>query len=541
MADIRRYGKTMLTDLQFDPLTSGACAHRVALVPHLREGEWNTLLDIEGPGMITHIWFTFPQKDSMLGRRNLLRMFWDDEEAPSVVAPLTDFFGVPFGFTGEEFQLNSRYLVVAPNNGLNCYFRMPFASRARIEIFPEQIESGGGFYFQADYYSFQGRAEGRQAQGKLPESCQTLRFHAQFRFENPCENYGRNYLFVDAVGKGLFLGVTFGVETNQPQADGWVHGGGDTFLIDGETQPSVLHGIGAEDFFGHSWGVRKFQSHAVGVPWHEMDENGKDIRIALYRFFVDDPIPFRSSIRGILGALSNNYSSVAYWYQEEPHTAFFRVPEADDRMPHSKAPYGTYDIETAQPAAPIRCDGTSIDPAGSGIEWKLLAPFRIDEQSPFNQPRPFETEETGSEEYLYKAEGHAVLPGGNEMKVRWVSQRAHHGFIDFNLVARPALACIRLQTGVLGYALTYVESEIEKDVVIHVGFDDEISIRLNSDFVYAGSHAKGFKEVAIQAHLNAGRNRILVKLSNEDNETWRFWGFSFRIENAGQSRPRRRK
>lgn len=536
----------MLTDLQFDPLTSGAYARRITVLPLLRKGEWNTLLDIEGPGMITHIWFTFPQKDTMLGRRNLLRIFWDDEDAPSVVAPLTDFFGIPFGFTGEEFQLNSRYLVVVPNNGLNCYFKMPFASRARMEIFPEQIESGGGFYFQADYYSFQGHAKGRQAEGRLPEACRFLRFHAQFRFEHPCENYGRNYLFVDAVGKGLFLGATFGVETNQPQADGWVHGGGDTFLIDGETQPSVLHGIGAEDFFGHSWGVRKSQSHAVGVPWHEMYENEeKDIRIALYRFFVDDPIPFRSSIRGILGALSNNYSSVAYWYQEEPHTAFFHVPKADDRMPHSKAPYGTYDIETAEPAAQVRTtlrqSASQQRVHGTAIEWKLLAPFRIDEQSPFNQSRIFETEETGSEEYLYQAEGHAVLPGGNEMKVRWVSQRACHGFIDFNLVARPALASIRLQTGVLGYALTYVESEIEKDVIMHVGFDDDISIRLNSDVVYTGSHIKGFQEAYFQAHLNAGRNRLLVKLSNEDNETWRFWGFSFRIENAGRKHPRRSK
>lgn len=120
--------------LQFDPLAAGAYAYRVTAVPTLRKGEWNTLLDVDGPGMITHLWFTFPGGDKMLGRRCLLRCFWDDEPEPSVVAPLADFFGVHFGFSGGEYRLNSRYLVVGPNQQRRGIHRLASARISRGEL-----------------------------------------------------------------------------------------------------------------------------------------------------------------------------------------------------------------------------------------------------------------------------------------------------------------------------------------------------------------------------------------------------------------------
>ena len=485
-------------------LNAGATSHRVSALPTLRQGEWQTLLDVDGPGMITHLWFTFPPSDKMLGRRNLLRIFWDDEPDPSVETPLADFFGVPFGFSGAEFQLDSRYLLVAPQNGFNCYFQMPFARRARVEIFPEQLESGGGFYFQADYLKFP---------DQLPVAYRDLRFHAQFRFEHPCENYGRNYLFLDALGSGALIGATFGIKINHPQPDAWFHGGGDSIFIDGEADPGVLHGIGAEDFFGHSWGVREFQSPVIGTPYREVDEDGRVQRVALYRFFDDDPIFFHTSIRAVLGALGNNYSSVAYWYQREPHRRFFQTPPADQRMPDAPAPCGVFDLEPL--ASP---------------EWRLLTPFKIDERHPFEYTRSFEQQETGDEKYVYQAAGDPAFPGGNQLAVRWRPQKAHHNFVDFNTVARPALTRICLQASVGGYALRYVESESDKDVLIHVAFDDEMAVRINEQEVFHTNHAHGFAQATFKAHFRRGRNRILVKLSNYDNTTWKLWAFSFRIE-----------
>ncbi|MHB0856412.1 MAG: glycoside hydrolase family 172 protein [Anaerolineae bacterium] len=490
-------------------LKRGATSQRVTLYrgadgQPLREGEWNTLCDLEGPGAISHLWFTFPLRDVGLGRRTLLRAYWDEEEEPSIEAPLTDFAGAPFGFVGNEFSLISHYLTVAPNNGFNCYFEMPFARRARLEILPEQLPSAGGFYFQADYYRFSQR---------LPEEYGDLRFHAQFRFENPCEQYGRNYLILDAAGEGVVLGATLGIEVPEESPDAWYHGGGDTLFIDGETRPSVLHGIGTEDFFGHSWGVRRFQAPNAGTAYHEVDEEGRERRIALYRFFVHDPIPFSSSFRGILGSLGQGISSVAYWYQAEPHQRFFAVPEAEQRMPGAQAPYGTYDIE----------------PPGAA-DWLLLGPFRLDEANPFDLEQPFERQETGDEEFTYvDQEGTPTLPRGNEIHVKWIPQKACHNFLDFNVICRPATSCIRLQSGVVGYALRYIDLQAEQDVRVHVGFDDEVRVRVNDEIVFTGNHPCGFAEEGFTAHLRQGRNRILVKLSNYDNTTWKLWAFSFRM------------
>ncbi|MFC2084979.1 glycoside hydrolase family 172 protein [Bacteroidota bacterium] len=487
-------------------LESGAVPQRYSAIPRLTKGEWNTLFETEGPGLITHIWMTFPFRDSLLGRRNLIRIYWDDEEEPSVTAPLTDYFGIPLGHTGYEFPLNSYYLVITPNNGLNSYFKMPFAKKAKFEIFPDQIESGAGFYIQVDYYKFP---------DQLPEDYKDLRFHAAFRFENPCEKYGKNYLFLDAVGKGIFLGVTFGVEMHYPQPDNWVHGGGDSFFIDGEKNPALLHGIGAEDFFGHSWGegLQQFQSLSVGVPYKQFDEDGILQKLAFYRFFVHDPVPFHSSIRGVLGALGNNYSSVAYWYQTEPHTPFFNVPGSTERMPNSIAHRGTYDIKS-----------------GSERTWKILAPFRIDEENPFEKERALESSETGEEEFLYETRGIPTMPGGDTVNVNWTNQTAYHNFVDFNEIARPPIRYIALPIRVLGYASYYEECSEYKEVIAFLGFDDEASVRINDEIVFHGSHQNGFKEVSIPVKLKKGKNRILIKQSNYDNATWRAWVFSFRIE-----------
>ena len=55
----------------------------------LKSGERTTLADIEGPGVIQHIWITASEKAL---RDCVIRFYWDDEESPSIEAPLGDFF-----------------------------------------------------------------------------------------------------------------------------------------------------------------------------------------------------------------------------------------------------------------------------------------------------------------------------------------------------------------------------------------------------------------------------------------------------------------
>jgi len=187
-------------------------------------------------------------------------------------------------------------------------------------------------------------------------------------------------------------------------------------------------------------------------------------------------------------------------------------------MPESEAPYGTYDLEP-----------------GKGLEWKLLAPFEITEAEAFDFVRDFEEQESGDEKFIYRVSKGNVgqvtpaIPGGERVEVTWRDRSAYHNFVDFNEVARPAVELISLQTGVLGYALSYLDSDVERDVWFYVGFDDELELRVNEDVVFHGMHGSGFEETRVKGHLRKGQNRVLVKLSNYDNTTWRLWSFSFRV------------
>ena len=106
--------------------------------PCLRDilsGQTVTLAEIDGPGTINHIWITVDSKtteaDCFVLRDLVLRMYWDDEEEPSVESPLGDFFCCGFG---RECNVNSMPIAVVPSRGLNCYFQMPFRKKAKITL-----------------------------------------------------------------------------------------------------------------------------------------------------------------------------------------------------------------------------------------------------------------------------------------------------------------------------------------------------------------------------------------------------------------------
>src|SRR5690606_6432334 len=108
----------------------------------------------------------------------------------------------------------------------------------------------------------------------------------------------------------------------------------------GETDPHIMHGIGAEDFFGHSWGTDISSSLYMGNPLFEQIETDERnfLNLVLYRFFVQDPIRFKSSLRIELGAIGANMSSVAYWYQKKPHREFFTLPRGQNLLQDSDVP-----------------------------------------------------------------------------------------------------------------------------------------------------------------------------------------------------------
>ena len=63
----------------------------------LAAGERVTLLDIDGPGTVRHIWMTFPPATPETMRALWMEVYYDGLDEPSVSAPCLDFFALPHG------------------------------------------------------------------------------------------------------------------------------------------------------------------------------------------------------------------------------------------------------------------------------------------------------------------------------------------------------------------------------------------------------------------------------------------------------------
>jgi hypothetical protein len=305
----------------------------------IKAGDTITLLDDPGPGIITHIWITIASPEQYHLKKLVLRMYWDGETSPSVEAPIGDFFGLGLG---DYFQFESIPLSVASDKALNSFFPMPFRKRARITVTNEGKEGVDAFYFNIDYQALR---------HDLPADI--MYFHAQYRQATPAKGWTNqwesnddaavnakknldgenNYVWMEATGQGHFVGVTMSILQNQ---DGWWGEGDDMFFVDGEKRPSI-NGTGSEDYFLGAWAFGHPFSYALfGAPVVGPELAGS--RSSVYRFHLDSPIPFTKSLRatiehGHANHRSDNFFSVAYWYQKEPHAAFPALPSVEQRLP----------------------------------------------------------------------------------------------------------------------------------------------------------------------------------------------------------------
>ena len=124
--------------------TSGANAD----YKQFKGGETITLLDVDGPGVITHVWFTIASSDPQHLKALVLRAYWDGESTPSVETPVGDFFGLGLG---EYYRYQSIPLSVGSDKALNCFFPMPFQKHARITVTNDGSTKVEAYYFNIDY------------------------------------------------------------------------------------------------------------------------------------------------------------------------------------------------------------------------------------------------------------------------------------------------------------------------------------------------------------------------------------------------------
>jgi hypothetical protein len=307
----------------------------------IEDGARRELFSVRGAGIINHIWVTIAPPPPALSRHDIiLRMYWDGETEPSVEAPIGDFFGQGWD---ESYPFAVMPLAAGPREGraMVSYFAMPFSKGARIEVQNDSGKTIDAFYYYVDYTEV----------ATLPADLG--RFHAWYNHaltealpegENewsllgpPAKNTtgDRNYLLADIEGKGHYVGVNYFVDNPSTM---WYGEGDDMFFIDGERWPSSLHGTGTEDYFNTSWSPNALFQHpyfgyarvAKGTSWLG--------RTHVYRFHMTDPVYFDKSLRftiehGHDNNLTLDLSSVAYWYQIEPHKKFPPFPSREARKP----------------------------------------------------------------------------------------------------------------------------------------------------------------------------------------------------------------
>lgn len=350
----------------------------------IEPGQTLVLGELNGPGEIRHIWFTIAADDEYYPASLVFRIYYDDREEPGVESPLGDFFGVGHGLRKAYQCLPIE--ISSEGRAYNCFWRMPFQKKARLEVTNESTKRVGAFYYYIDWVSVP----------SLPHN--TAYFHAQYRQEKPCQA-GKNYLLLDTEGRGHYVGTVLSVLHAE---DSWFGEGDDFIYIDGSTEP-VLMGTGTEDYFCDAWGFREFQQMNHGVTIWEGYETGH--RGTAYRWHVRDPIRFAKSIRveiEHMGARvdsegkmtsgfierADDYASVAFWYQEGKPRRFAPLPPLSERQ----RPFESYEIEAVTSSITLSKGSMEVQ---NGGQWSGGKQVLISATEPEGEISiPFEVKET---------------------------------------------------------------------------------------------------------------------------------------------------
>jgi hypothetical protein len=287
----------------------------------LPQNKTTILADIRNSGIIRHIWITVAQKAY---QDCVLRFYWDNEENPSIEAPLGDFFTNGHGL---RYNVNSLPVCVNPSGGFNCYWPMPFKKRCQITIENQRWEDIPSFYYQITYDICE-----------IPEN--VAYFHAQWRKSTIIREKPEHTILDSVKGSGHYVG-TFISWTQL--SDGWWGEGEIKFYIDDDKEYPTICGTGTEDYFGGAWGFggETYSTPFLGYPYVEK-EGGKVPKHCLYRWHILDPIRFKKNLRVTIQALgwwpnrkfqplADDIASLAFWYQIEPHNEFPLLPGLEKR------------------------------------------------------------------------------------------------------------------------------------------------------------------------------------------------------------------
>lgn len=295
-----RYSRVSSADVDGDP----------AIAP----GGSLVLANLEGPGVIDRVWIAVEGGETWW-RDLVIRITWDGASAPSVESPVGDFFGV-----GPGARQNLQSLPMVAQSGgrsLTSYWKMPFAGSARVELVNEGATPTRQLRWEVEYRTLEALPQG------------TLYFHAQYTQGNPVIE-GRPLTVLRAAGSGQYVGMTLSAQNSTSGAwgTGAVH-----FTVDGR-EDAGPGSITVLNYFGSIFGLNRTNGSYQGTTLDEGDR--PKARSSVYRFHVQDPVPFDSSIEvkvdhGIDNERLDRVAVVVYWYQDSPQVPFEKLAVARER------------------------------------------------------------------------------------------------------------------------------------------------------------------------------------------------------------------
>ena len=207
--------------------------------------------------------------------------------------PVSDFFACGWG---KYCPINSLPVCVSPGSAFNCYWSMPFRTKAKITV--ENLgDDEMKFTYQVNYTLTDVPADAAY-------------FHAQFRRVNKLAPKAV-YTILDGVhGRGQYVGTYLAWEVHSP---GWWGEGEIKFFFDGDQEFPTICGTGTEDYFGGSYNFEDRKTHryrTFSTPYAGLAQViPPDIiyvpgqRFGLYRWHIPDPVRFQQELKVTIQAL----------------------------------------------------------------------------------------------------------------------------------------------------------------------------------------------------------------------------------------------
>lgn len=247
-------------------------------------------------GTIRRIWITIWDKSPEMLRGLVLKFYWDNEEAPSIEAPLGLFMG-----TGTDTIVPFENCLFSSPEGrsFNSIIPMPFRKGMKVSVKNISEKDQAKFFYDIDYTLNDDHDDS------------VMYLHTFVNHEEKTALTKDFEMLKQTYGQGRFIGSNFYVKVNKEDYyTTWWGEGEVKMYIDDDTNYPTLCGTGVEDYIGTGWGQRKFCNMYQGCPVGN-DEKGL---FSFFRYHIPDPVYFHKKIRVTVQQIGNlNYIQEKYY------------------------------------------------------------------------------------------------------------------------------------------------------------------------------------------------------------------------------------